>query len=242
MSVFTNMRFLFWSKVIPTTLLIALSACTTTYTLKVDAISNPETAETNPQSYIIVNTNPDIDESDLRYQETAKWVKTALSGKGLYEAPNLESADMIIELEYGMEEPYERSTVVQDVRIETEPPSFRTIWVSSPIPGNPPIRQTIVVHGRTRTIPIQRTITQTIYEKYLRITAFKAPDNETVDTKSEQLWSVHVTNEDTDDNLREYLPIMASAAIDFIGKDSGTEKKIRIKEDDEVVTFVKEGL
>lgn len=237
MSVFTKMRF--WSNVIPTTLLLALSACTTTYTLKVDAISNPETTETNPQSYIIVNTNPDIDESDLRYQETEEWVKTALSGKGLYEAPNVDSADMIIELDYGMEEPYERTSVVQDVRVINDPPSMRVIQVQTP---QGPRTQIIQIPGRTRTIPTQRTIVETIHEKYLKITATKTPDDEAVDTKAEQLWSVHVTNEDTDDNLREYLPVMASAAIDFIGKDSGTEKKVRIKEDDEAVTFVKEGM
>jgi hypothetical protein len=239
MHVFTSV--LFWSKVISMGVLLFLSGCATTYTLKVDAITNPETAETNPQSYIIVNKNPDVDESDLRYQETKEWVKTALSGKGLYEAPNVESADMIIELEYGMEEPYDRTTVVQDIHIERDPPSVRTIWIQ-PEPGAPPIPQTIVVQGHTRHIPIQRTIVQTIHEKYLKITAIKTPDDEAVDTKAEQLWSVHVTNEDTGDNLREYLPVMASAAINYIDEDSGTEKEVRIKEDDETVTFVKEGM
>ena len=70
MNVPTKMRF--WSKLISVTVLLILSTWTTTYTVKVNVITNHDTAGKNPQTYIIVNTNHDIDESDLRYQETAK--------------------------------------------------------------------------------------------------------------------------------------------------------------------------
>ena len=239
MSELASMRF--WSQIISIGILLIVSGCATTptYTLKVDAISSPKIAETNPQSYIIVNKNPDIDESDLRYQETKEWVKTALSGKGLYEAPNVESADMLIELEYGMEEPHQRSVVVRDFETVRSPPRYETIWISTP---QGPVASTVLVPSRSRTIPTQRTVVETVHEKYLKVTAIKTPDDEAVDTKAEQLWSVHVTSEDTSDDLREYLPVMASAATDFLGEDSGTQQEVRIKEDDETVIFVKKGM
>src|SRR5258706_15067276 len=85
--------------------LALLSACSTssTYKVKVDAITKP--VPTDAQSFKLKSKDPRLGEENLRYREAAEFVKTALSGKGLYEAPSEDKADMIVELDYGMDAP-----------------------------------------------------------------------------------------------------------------------------------------
>ena len=81
---------------------------TKTYTVQVDAISDPpETGQPAQaaQSYHIRTHNPKLDESSLRYKEVADYVRTALSGKGMYEAPTADKADVVIDIDYGMDAP-----------------------------------------------------------------------------------------------------------------------------------------
>ena len=99
-------------------LLLLLSGCNTTYEMEVDAISNPSI--TDAESYIIVPRDPETDVNDLRYKETVDYIKTALSGKGLYEALDAEEADMVVEIDYGMEPPRQEYRVVEE-------PVFATI-------------------------------------------------------------------------------------------------------------------
>src|SRR5437867_8438760 len=84
---------------------LATGCSTSTYKVKVDAITKPETAigpvTTDVQSYKLKSKNPAVGEENLRYKEAAEFVKTALSGKGMYEATSEDKADMIVELDYG---------------------------------------------------------------------------------------------------------------------------------------------
>ncbi len=84
--------------------ILALAGCSTTYTAKVDALIGEEPAESY-QSFRIVTANPEVDEDSPQYQAVSKYIKTALSGKGMYEAPEGDSADLIIEVSYGIGEP-----------------------------------------------------------------------------------------------------------------------------------------
>ncbi len=51
-----------------------------------------------------------------------------------------------------------------------------------------------------------------------------------------------MSSEDESDDLRKYLPILASASVDYIGKDTGSKQTVKLKETDPVVDFVKKGL
>ena len=95
-----------------------LSGCNTTYEMEVDAITNP--ALNDAESYVIVPRDPETDINDLRYKETVAYIKTALSGKGMYEALTAQDADMVVEVDYGMEPPRREFKVVEE-------PVFATI-------------------------------------------------------------------------------------------------------------------
>lgn len=225
---------------------LLMQACNTTYEMKVDAIKNPFPIDPDADSYVLIPRDPATDTSDLRYQETANWIRTALSGKGLYEALDPLDADMVIEVDYGMEPPRQEVVVIEvpEYRTIRGPGSYQTRTVRDPktgvvstiriyIPG--PVRQELVGYS-------QRSRTITINEKYMVLTAKQNKLAESGDAPAEELWSVTVKNEDSSTDLREYLPIMASAATDYIGEDTQKAQTVRLKSDDEVVVFVKEGL
>ncbi len=223
---------------------LALSGCSSssTYRVKVDSITKP--APSNAQSYKLKSKDPRLGEENLRYKEAAEFVRTALSGKGLYEAPSEDRADMIVELDYGMEAP--RSKVE---RVST--PVYAQVgggvrYDSVPVTdarGNVSYR-TVAVYEAPRSELIgyddmPRTVT--IYEKYLKITARENKAASEGRPPSE-LWSIHASAEDESKDLRKYLPIMASATVDYIGQDSTNQKVVKVRADGPGVDFIRKGM
>ncbi|HVS51272.1 MAG TPA: hypothetical protein VHD62_02860 [Opitutaceae bacterium] len=222
--------------------LLCAAGCTTSYQVKVDSISKPAVA--TAQSYRLKSKDPRLGDENLRYREAAEMVKTALSGKGMYEAPSDDKADMIVELDYGLDTPRSRTELVSTpvyaptgggVRYETIPitdakgnQTYRTVAVyESPRPE-------LVGYDE---VPRQVLV----YEKHLAITAREnKPASE--GRPPSELWSVRVSAEDESKDLRKYLPILASASIDYIGKDSTNEKTVKVRDDGPGVEFVRHGM
>jgi hypothetical protein len=223
-------------------MLFVTGCATSTYEVKVDAISKPVAADA--QSYRIKSKDPKLGEESLRYREAAEFVRTALSGKGLYEAPSDAKADMIVELDYGIDAARSKIERVSvpiyaqrggGVRYDPVPVtdskgnvSMRTVAVY-----DPPRNELVGYDDMPRQV--------TIYEKYLRLSAREnKPANE--GRPPSELWSVQVSAEDESKDLRKYLPMMASATIDYIGKDSSSQTVVKVKEKSPGVEFIKRGM
>lgn len=222
---------------------LASGCATSTHAVKVDAISKPVPAA-DAQSYKLKSKNPALGEENLRYKEAADYVRTALSGKGLYEAPSEDKADMIVELDYGMDAPRTKTERVSvpiyaqvggGVRYETVPvtdargnTSYRTVAVYEPP------RSELLGYDE---VPRQVTI----YEKYLKITARENKASNEGRPPAE-LWSVQASAEDESKDLRKYLPIMASATVEYIGRDSNHQTIVKVKENGDEVSFIRRGL
>jgi hypothetical protein len=223
---------------------VAAGCSTSTYKVKVDAITKTEAAKSDAQSYRLKSKNPAVGEENLRYKEAADYIKTALSGKGLYEAGSDDKADMIVELDYGMESP---RTKVESVSV----PVYAQVgggvrYDQVPVTdarGNTTMR-TVAVYDPPRNelvgydnVPRQVTI----YEKYLRITA---RENKVASEgrPPAELWSIQASAEDESKDLRKYLPIMATATMDLIGKDSTNQKEIKVRADGPGVEFLRRGV
>ena len=225
-----------------TLLAAAFAGCATssTYKVKVDAITKPVPTASGV-SYALKSKDPRLGEENLRYREAAEFVKTALSGKGLYEAPSEAAADMIVELDYGMDAPRSKMERVSTpvyaqvgggVRYDSIPvvdsrgnTSFRTVAVY-----DPPRSELIGYDEMPRLV--------TIYEKYLKITAREnKPASE--GKPPAELWSIHASAEDESKDLRKYLPIMASATVDYIGQDSSSQKVVKVRADGPAVDFIR---
>ncbi len=227
-----------------TSLIALLAGCSTAsrYEVKVDAISKPSPVAT--QSYKIKSKDPRLGEENLRYREAAEYVKTALSGKGLYEAASEDKADMIVELDYGMDAPRTKAERVSvpvyaqvggGVRYESVPvtdsrgnTSFRTVAVYEP--------------PRSELVSYDNVVRQvSIYEKYLKITA-RENKAASEGRPPAELWSIHASAEDESKDLRKYLPIMASATIDYIGQDSSSQQVVKVRADGPGVDFIRKGM
>lgn len=225
---------------------------TSTYTVQVDAISQPlpatGAAEPPPQSYYISSKNPRLDETSLRYKEVSDYVKTALSGKGMYEAPRQENADVVIDIDYGMDAPRVKfETISSPIIMNTgnryenrlEQRTLRrpdgtieVIWVEVQV----------LVPGREEFLGMREEVTPVVvYEKFLKVSARE--NKEGVEGKAPaEVWSVNVSAEDRSQELRKYIPILASATADYIGTNTRESKPVRIDEKDDVVKFIKKGM
>ncbi|MNC94403.1 hypothetical protein D3C83_112470 [compost metagenome] len=80
-----------------------------------------------------------------------------------------------------------------------------------------------------------------VYEKFLKVSA-RENKEATEGRAPAEVWSVNVSAEDKSQELRKYIPILASATADYIGTNTKESKPITISENDEVVKFVKKGM
>lgn len=222
---------------------LLLAGCATTHQVKVDALAKPNTE--NAISYEIKNRNPLVAEDSLRYKEASNMVKTALSGKGMYEAPPNVKADLTINLDYGVGPPQQRKETVSEPVYITVPGQIRTerVQVGTDSQGRP-IYQTITVQDPPTTEFAgfrEYIVTVVVYEKYLKLSALE--NKEVPEGKPRQeVWTVDVISEGESRDIRKHLPILAAASIDWIGKDSEGQKTIRIKDTSSDIAFIKKGM
>lgn len=229
---------------------LGLTACDAnkTYTVQVDAIASPtETGRAAPsaQSYHIRTHNPRLNEDSLRYKEVAGHVRTALSGRGMYEAPSPDLADVVIELDYGMEEPRIKfETISNPVIVEVAGQVREEVIPVRDSNGTIIGYRTIVTQDPTRHefMGVQEDIRPVlVYEKFLRVSA-RVNEPATEGRLPPEVWSVNVSTEDGSQELRRYLPLLASATADYIGVNTREERPVKINENDDGVAFVRQGM
>jgi hypothetical protein len=204
------------------------SGCATGYPMKVDAISRPKAAAPNAEkliSYRIDRKNSATPENSLRDKEAEKFVRTALSGRGLYEAAPGEKADMVLAIDYGMSPPRIQLKTVTEATYRNNPMELPSVPQYS---GDREYHVMVVT-----------------YEKYLRLTARENQPG-TEGRPAPEIWSIDVISEGESKDLRKYLPALAAASIDYVGKDTHGQKEIRLQDAKDgkegPVEFVKKGL
>jgi hypothetical protein len=220
-----------------------LGGCGTTHVVKIDSLAKPKAEDSI--SYEIKNKNPLVADDSLRYQEAASLVKTALSGRGLYEAPANTKADLVVDLDYGVGPPQVRKETVSEPVYITVPGQIRTerVQVGTDSQGRP-IYQTITVQDPPSTEFAgfrEYIVTVVVYEKYLKLSARENKEASEGRPPTE-IWTVDVTSEGESRDIRKNLPILVAASIDYIGKDSQGQRTIRIKDSSSDVAFVKKGM
>lgn len=220
-----------------------LAGCATTHEVKIDSLAKPK-AE-NAISYEIKNRNPLVADDSLRYKEAATMVKTALSGKGMYEAPPNVKPDVVVNLDYGVGPPQMRKETVSEPVYITVPGQIRTerVQVGTDSQGRP-IYQTITVQDPPTTEFAgfrEYMVTVVVYEKYLKLSARENKEMEE-GRPPQEIWTVDVISEGESRDIRKTLPVLAAASIDYIGTDSGGQKTVRIKDNSSDIAFVKKGM
>jgi hypothetical protein len=230
-------------------LLMNLTGCDgRSYTVQIDAIATPAATGPTPptgQSYHIRSQNPQLNEDSLRYKEVADYVRTALSGRGMYEAPSPDKADVVIDIDYGMEAPrIKYETTSSPVVVEIAGAVREEVVAVRDSFGNIIGYRTIITQepDRHEFMGMDQSIRPVlVYEKFLKVSA--RPNQEATEGRAPpEIWSVNVSTEDGSQELRKYMPVLASATADYIGVNTREEKPVKMSERDEGVVFVKQGM
>ena len=201
--------------------------CASTYKVAVDASARTQGVPPGAASFHIHNHHAAM-LSALRRSEIENCLKAALSAHGLYEAPNPQAADMLVEISYGITPPREKVVATEEL-IFGRPASAAEHM------GRPPEGVMREVMGYT---PI--VTTTIIREKYMSICA-RTNQARADHPPPADLWRVHVRIEDESDDLRGHLPVLISAAMDHIGRSTEGEEEITLQSDDEAIRFVRKG-
>ena len=220
-----------------------LASCATTHQVKIDSLAKPDAAASI--SYELKNKNPLVADDSLRYKEAANLVRTALSGRGLYEAPPNVKPDLVVDMDYGVGPPQMKKETVSEPVYITIPGQIRTerVQVGTDSQGRP-IYQTITVQDPPTTEFAgfrEYIVTVVVYEKYLKLSA-KENATPVEGRPPQEVWTVDVTSEGESRDIRKNLPVLVAASIDYIGKDSQGQKTIRIKDSNSDIAFVKKGM
>ncbi len=222
---------------------LALAGCATTHEVKVDSLAKPKAEAA--VSYEIKNRNPLVADDSLRYKEAAGMVKTALSGKGLYEAPPGVKPDMVVDLDYGVGPPQMRKETVSEPVYITVPGQIRVerVQVGTDSQGRP-IYQTVTVQDPPTTEFAgfrEYVVTVVVYEKYLKLSARE--NKEAAEGRPpDEIWTIDVTSEGESRDIRKNLPVLVAASIDYIGTDTHGQKTIKLKDSSSDIAFVKKGM
>src|SRR5476651_1092555 len=173
------------------------SGCANTYEVKVDSLAKPNAEEAI--SYKIHNTNPAITEDSLRNKEAVGFVRTALSGKGMYETTDAEKADLVLDVDYGVGPPQIHHETVSEPVYLTLPGEVHSerVQVGTDRAGNP-VYQTVTYQDPPHTELAgyrDYVVTTVVYEKFLRMSARDNKPAEEGHPPSE-IWTVDVTSEE----------------------------------------------
>lgn len=229
-------------RLVPATLVLWTTGCATSYPVKVEMASSGRPSP--GLSYRIqvkgVNTDGVV---RLREAEAAAFVKTALSGRGMFEAPSPDRADLVIEVEFGVE-PVRPDGVPDRTPIYAEiPGGTREEAITVTGPDGQTTTETVRSRApaRREVIGYHRLVdADPVYQKYLRIQAREARPAEKGGAPKD-LWSVRVASEDRSDDLRRYLPVLASVTLRSLAGEVSSGD-VRVADDDPDVAFVRRGL
>ena len=218
---------------------VSLGGCASRAEVKVNSLPKPKAEDAI--SYRIHNANPAIDANSFQSKEAVGFVSSALSGKGMYEAPPGAPAALVVDLDYGISPPQRRYQTVQEPIYGNVPGESTPVGRTVGTDINGPINQTVWVQGPSTYGVIGSRdvlVALDIYEKHLRLSA---RENKVAEGGKPvpEVWTVEVISEGEGSDLRQALPILAAVAIDSVGKDSHGQKIIRRKDTDKPVVYVK---
>jgi len=219
---------------------IWMGAGCSTYEVKLDAISRSKSPPSQPASYAIRHGASTAPADSLRYQEGVQQLKTALSAHGLWEAPDAAAAELIIDLDFGVDPPrvhYEKlDRPILGIRPEQPDEtgsSLDDLDGSRPVVNKvlPPVGRELIGVGEVAVPTVVR-------EKHLSVSCHE--NRPAADGRPAlELWRVSVCIDDERSDIRECLPVLASAVMDHLGTTTDGVTDYTVEGNDDAVQFIK---
>ncbi len=221
---------------------LLLGGCATKREVTVDSMAEPAFNTQQQRSYVIRVKSPDGEPGrELRDREAAGHIKTALSAQGMWEAANAEDADLIVEVDYGIDDPRVRFDIIPA-------PIYTGVVPDESIRQVPAANAPEVSGGGGFTIGRLRgpdhnqiTVAVVVREKHLTVSA---RENRPVaeGRMPPEVFRVSASIEDESTDLRGSLPVLASAVMDKIGRSTDGYATETIEENGEAVKFIRRGM
>ena len=221
-------------------LLIGLTGCVTSHSVRVDALS---TGEPRGGSYVLASTTEGVDEGDLFFKEIARHLEPVLANQRFYPAKDGQKNDLLIEVDAYLSEPMTESQHYSEPIYVQSAGHYRTIRV--PVLNNQGQVVRYAYSGywtgpRTHMagwVDNERQIT--VYDKVLSLSARKSLSD---GSYSDEIWAVTIAMRGESSDYRSSLPYMLVAAEPYIGGRTEGEEIIRIREDSEDVEAYRSAL
>jgi len=211
---------------------LALTGCAefqpVLFEVKVDAISR---SKMDRKTYVLLPGNKDTNADDLQFEEYAIYLNRALNMEGFVAAHSVEKADIIVFAAYGIGAPQEHQySYSLPVWGKTGISSSNTNGSMDAF-GN---FHATTTHTPTYGITGSSTYTDS-YATYFRFMVLEAFDlGEYRKSKKEiQLWKITATSSGTSSDLRLVFPMLVAASKPYIGRNSGAQIEVILREDDE---------
>lgn len=203
--------------------------------LTVDSINNNETMIN--KNLIILPANKDVILEDLQFQEYASYLKREMVSKGYNIVENMENADIVVFLGYGISEPKENivsySLPVYGKTGVSSATTYKMKYTNFNITNYTP--EYGIVGEKNH---IRRYST---YTRYIYIVAYDNKLSKSAEN-IRQLWKTEIISNGTSDDLRWVYPIMLAAAKQYISENTEHKISLKIRENDEAVKEIKRTL
>lgn len=207
---------------------LPLSGCMRPYyEVKVDAFAGTRLSTTD--TYVLLPGNRNIAASDLQFREFSGYVMRALVNKGYRRIADIEHADVVIYLAYGISEPKHHEEITS---FPVMGQTGMTVY-TDPATGGTTHFSTIGVIGYDIS-----SYTSTTYTSYLLLEAYDQKYFQATGRKK-QLWKLTARSSGQSGDLRAVFPAMMAASQEYLAIDIGRQVTIEITEDDPRLLSIK---
>ena len=213
-------------------LTIYLSACSAKsvqFTASVDGLTSPD-AEVK-KKYVLVPGLKDVGTGDLQFKEFAGYVDRILASLGFAKADNVDNANAIIYLSYGISDPQKNNySYVLPVWGQTGVSSSYTTGQYSYFGGTASYSGTTTYtpqYGVTGYMPVSGSYDT--YQRYIMVDAYDL-DAYRKDKQIIQIWKTLIYSAGSTDDLRIVFPVLIAASKPYIGKNTEIKRDFVIDE------------
>jgi len=182
----------------------------------------------------------DTSPNDLQFQEFSGYINKALISQGFTPTENIEEAELVIFLGYGIGEPeehlYSYSIPMWGQTGISSASTYGTVNTYGNF-GSYSSRTTYTpsygITGYT-----SRTGSYITYFRYILLTAFDLNEYRK-SQKTVQVWKTTITSSGSSDDLRRVFPALVGASKEYIGTNTGQKIKVVLEESDKRVLEIK---
>jgi hypothetical protein len=220
---------------------LGLAGCATipqSLTVSINSINNNESL--SKKTCVVVSGLKEVPTADLQFQEYATYVKRALAIKGYVLSDDMETADIVVFLGYGISDPTEHHySYAVPIFGQTGVSSANTIGNTYSFGSSATMTSTTTynpTYGVTGAVP--QTGSYVTYTRQVSLIAYDMKSYR--ETKKEkQLWKTEIVSTGNSGDLRRVFPVLIGGASQYVGENTGKQVNVELQENSKKVLEIK---